>query len=241
MKQWFTAASLAVSLATSLPAWAEQAAMAAPATTIASDSNYQQRVPYQTYFADYLALRQGRQADIVFIGDSITEQWRWGAGNAVWRARFEHRAFDFGLSADRTQHVLWRLQRFDLSFLKPKAAVIMIGTNNVSDSPEDIASGVQAVISATQQKFPGVRVVLMSILPNERANAKMAAVNRLLAPLADGKQVHYLDLAARFTPEGDNWKGLSRDKLHLTEQGYTMWADALDTILPPQTAGSGVH
>ena len=72
----------------------------------------------------------------------------------------------------------------------------------------------------------------MSILPNERATAKMAAVNRLLAPLADGKRVVYLDLASQFTPEGDNWKGLSRDKLHLTEQGYTMWADALDTVLP---------
>jgi lysophospholipase L1-like esterase len=234
MKPWIAAALLAAALPLALPAWADQAAApaTAPATTVASDSNYLQRVPYQTYFADYLALRKGRQADIVFIGDSITEQWRWGAGNAVWRERFEHRAFDFGLGADRTQHVLWRLRQFDLSFLKPKAAVIMIGTNNVADQPEDIASGVQAVIAATRQKFPGVRVVLMSILPNERANAKMAAVNRLLAPLADGKQVHYLDLASRFTPEGDNWKGLSRDKLHLTEQGYTMWADALDTLLP---------
>lgn len=226
MKRWIAAALLAAALPT-LPAWAESLA-----TTTASDSNYLQRVPYQTYFADYLALRQGRQADLVFIGDSITEQWRWGAGNAVWRARFEHRAFDFGLGADRTQHVLWRLQQFDLSFLKPKAAVIMIGTNNVSDQPEDIAGGVQAVIAATQKKFPGVKVVLMSILPNERATAKMAAVNRLLAPLADGKRVVYVDLASQFTPEGDNWKGLSRDKLHLTEQGYTMWADALDAVLP---------
>jgi lysophospholipase L1-like esterase len=224
MKQWIAAALLAAAL----PAWAQPA----PATTVASDSNYLQRVPYQTYFADYLALRKDRQADIVFIGDSITEQWRWGAGAPVWRARFEHRAFDFGLGADRTQHVLWRLQQFDLSFLKPKAAVIMIGTNNLQDEPEDIASGVQAVIAATQKKFPGVKVVLMSILPNARATAKMAMTNRLLAPLADGKGIFYVDLASRFTPEGDNWKGLSADKLHLTAQGYTMWADALDTILP---------
>lgn len=226
MKHWIAAALLASTLP--LHAWATPDQPA----TVASDGNYVQRLNYQTYFADYLALRQGRQADLLFIGDSITEQWRWGAGAPVWNSRFEQRAFDFGLSADRTQHVLWRLQHFDLSFLKPKVAVIMIGTNNVQDEPEEIAAGVQAVIAATQAKFPSAQIVLMSILPNARATARMAAANRLLAPLADNKRVHYLDLAASFTPEGDNWKGLSRDKLHLTEQGYTMWADALEALLP---------
>jgi lysophospholipase L1-like esterase len=167
----------------------------------------------------------------VFIGDSITEQWRWGAGAPVWKQHFEQRAFDFGLGADKTQHVLWRLQNFDLSFLNPKVAVVMIGTNNTGDTPEDIAAGVQAVIAATQAKFPGVKVVLCSILPNARANDKMAAANKLLAPLADQRRVYYLDLAAKFPPEGDNWKGLSRDKLHLTAEGYATWAAELETLL----------
>jgi lysophospholipase L1-like esterase len=204
---------------------------AGPATTVASSQNYEARVPYQTYFADYLALRKGRPAELVFIGDSITEQWRWGAGAPVWKQHFEQRAFDFGLGADKTQHVLWRLQNFDLSFLNPKVAVVMIGTNNTGDTPEDIAAGVQAVIAATQAKFPGVKVVLCSILPNARANDKMAAANKLLAPLADQRRVYYLDLAAKFPPEGDNWKGLSRDKLHLTAEGYATWAAELETLL----------
>jgi len=206
-------------------------AAAGPATTVASSQNYEARVPYQSYFADYLALRKGRPAELLFIGDSITEQWRWGAGAPVWKQRFEDRAFDFGLGADKTQHVLWRLQNFDLSFLKPKIAVLMIGTNNVGDSPEDIAAGVRAVIAAIQDKFPGVKVVLCSILPNARANDKMAAANKLLAPLADGRNVLYLDLASKFTPEGDNWKGLSRDKLHLTTEGYATWAAELESLL----------
>ena len=203
-----------------------------PATTAASSQNYEARVPYQTYFNDYLALRKGRQADLVFIGDSITEQWRWGAGAQVWKQRFEERAFDFGLGADKTQHVLWRLQNFDLSFLKPKVAVIMIGTNNTGDSPEDIAAGVQAVIQSTQAKFQGVKIVLCSILPNARATDKMAAANKMLKPLADQRSVFYLDLAAKFTPDGDNWKGLGRDKLHLTNEGYATWAAELEALLP---------
>ena len=207
-------------------------AHAAPTTAIASDHNYAPRLNYQAYFGDYAALKKGRPMDLIFIGDSITEQWRWGAGSPVWKKHFEDRAFDFGLGADRTQHALWRLENIDLSFLSPKVAVIMIGTNNSQDTPEEIGAGVKAVIAATQKKFAGIKVILVSILPNARANETMAATNRLLAPLANQKTVFYLDLAARFTPLDDNWKGLSRDKLHLTAEGYETWAAELEAMLP---------
>jgi lysophospholipase L1-like esterase len=207
------------------------AASAGP-TTVPDDANFQPRLNYQAYFGDYLALKKGRPADLIFIGDSITEQWRWGAGSPVWKRHFEERAFDFGLGSDKTQHTLWRLHNIDLPGLAPKVAVIMIGTNNNADTPEEIAAGVNAVIGATQKKFPGIKVVLMSVLPNARANEKMAQVNALLAPMADKQTVYYVDLASKFIPMGDNWKGLSRDKLHLTAEGYEMWAAELEALLP---------
>lgn len=213
-------------LASSFNAWA------APVTAIADDGNYRPRLNYQAYFNDYLAIKKGHPVDLIFIGDSITEQWRWGAGNPVWKQHFEQRSFDFGLGSDKTQHALWRLENIDLSGFAPRIAVIMIGTNNVTDTPEDIAAGVQAVIVATQKKFPGIKVVLMSLLPNARAAAKMAAANGLLAAMADKKTIHYVDLASRFTPVGDNWKGLGRDKLHLTAEGYELWAAELEALLP---------
>jgi lysophospholipase L1-like esterase len=101
----------------------------------------------------------------------------------------------------------------------------------VQDTPEDIAAGVRAVVAATQKKFAGIKVIVTSILPNSRAPDRMAAANKLIAPLADSKTVYYLDLASRFTPEGDNWKGLSSDKLHLSAYGYGMWADELEALL----------
>jgi len=202
-----------------------------PASTVASDRNYAAKGAYQVYFSDYLALKKGHPADLIFIGDSITEGWRWGVGNAVWKKYFENRALDFGLGSDKTQHVLWRLQNIDLKEWSPKVAIIMIGTNNNTDTPEDIAAGVKAVIVATQAKFSGIRVVLVSILPNARGQEKMAAANTFIAPLADGENVVYLDLAAKFTPVGDNWLGLGSDKLHLTAAGYEMWAAALEPVL----------
>lgn len=228
MKKIFLATLLAVVMS----------AAAAGPSTVADDANYRPRLNYQAYFGDYLALKQGRPVDLIFIGDSITEQWRWGAGSPVWKQHFEQRAFDFGLGADKTQHALWRLENIELPGVAPKVAVIMIGTNNVDDSPEDIAAGVKAVIAATKKKFPGVKLVLMSILPNARAGAKMAATNVLLATLADQKTAYYLDLASSFTVDGDSWKGLSRDKLHLSAEGYEMWAGKLEAMLPSLLGGA---
>ncbi|MES3021858.1 MAG: GDSL-type esterase/lipase family protein [Pseudomonadota bacterium] len=222
MKRLLIAALLAASA---------NAAWANPATTVASDSNYLARVPYQTYFSDYVALKKGQAFDLIFMGDSITEQWRWGAGAPVWKQHYEHRAFNFGLGADKVQHVLWRLDNLPVPGIAPKAAVLMIGTNNMSDTPEDIAAGVKVLIGAVQKKYPGIKVVLMGVLPNSRGAEKVVATNAQLAPLADKKSIYFLDLGPRFTPVGDNWKGLSRDKLHLSAEGYEMWATELNALL----------
>ncbi|MFZ6639304.1 GDSL-type esterase/lipase family protein [Undibacterium sp. TC4M20W] len=200
-------------------------------TTIASDQNYSPKLAYQIYFNDYITLRKNRPADLIFIGDSITEQWRWGAGSSVWKKHFEERAIDFGLGSDKTQHTIWRLENIDLSAFTPQVAIILIGTNNVQDTPEEIANGVKAVIAATQKKFNGIKIVLLSILPNARATEKMAATNTLLAPLDDQRNIYYLDLAAQLPPVGDNWKGMSKDKLHLSVEGYEIWTSALEPLL----------
>lgn len=200
-------------------------------TTIASDQNYSLKLAYQIYFNDYITLRKNRPADLIFIGDSITEQWRWGAGSSVWKKHFEERAIDFGLGSDKTQHTIWRLENIDLSAFTPQVAIILIGTNNVQDTPEEIADGVKAVIAATQKKFNGIKIVLLSILPNARATEKMAATSTLLAPLDDQRNIYYLDLAAQLPPVGDNWKGMSKDKLHLSVEGYEIWASALEPLL----------
>lgn len=109
--------------------------------------------------------------------------------------------------------------------------MVRIGTNNLEDTPEDIVAGIRSVIAQTKIRFPGIKIVLLSILPNARAGEKMAEVNRRLPALEQSDEVRYLDLAAKFTPVADNWKGLSRDKLHLSAEGYALWAEALDPVL----------
>jgi lysophospholipase L1-like esterase len=169
---------------------------------------------------------------LIFIGDSITAGWMGSNGKEVWDHHFsKYQPLDYGIGGDRTQHVLWRLENPDLAAIHPKVAVLLIGTNNRTDSAADIATGVKAVINKTQTVFPGITIILHSIMPNQRATDLMASANETIKTFADGNQVILLDIAALMTKEGDNWKGLDADKLHLTKAGYQLWANALDPLL----------
>ena len=76
--------------------------------------------------------------DLLFLGDSITQGW---GDNATWKTHYTPRhAANFGIGGDGTQHVLWRVENGELDGIKPRAIVMMIGTNNIGSSkPEDIA------------------------------------------------------------------------------------------------------
>jgi lysophospholipase L1-like esterase len=79
-------------------------------------------------------------APIVFIGDSITHGWEW-SGTPVWKKYFaegKYRALNLGTSADRTEHVLWRItEGKELDGYEAKVVVLMIGTNNTGHFPFD--------------------------------------------------------------------------------------------------------
>ncbi len=153
-------------------------------------------------------------------------------GKAVWDKHYATRnALDFGVGADRTEHVLWRLENMDLKGFDPKVAVVLIGTNNNINTPQEIAAGVKAVLVQTQATFTHAKIILISILPNARATQKMEDANKLIQLLADDKTIFYFDLAAKMTKQGATWKGLGRDNLHLSNDGYELWATEMEPLL----------
>src|SRR6202050_5157129 len=97
-----------------------------------------------------LAAFNNKPCDIIFIGDSITEGWL-GAGKAVWDKNYAPRhALDFGVSGDATQSVSWRVNNMTVQRLKPKVAVVLIGTNNFQNTPHEIADGIKRGLANTQ-------------------------------------------------------------------------------------------
>jgi lysophospholipase L1-like esterase len=217
---------------------AEGTVSTAPRTTIASNSNSLSHPVGYKNCNDRIAAAKGKPVDILFVGDSITESWTsapWGGvnrGAAIWDKMYAPRnALNFGAGADRTQHVLWRLDTMDVKDLKPKVTVVMIGTNNNIDTAPDIAAGVKAVITKLETMYPMTKIILVSILPSARAAELMTQANEILKTFADNQTVFYLDLAAKMPPVGDSWLGLGPDKLHPTDAGYQIWADTMEPLL----------
>lgn len=173
--------------------------------------------------------------DLIFIGDSITQGWE-GAGKNVWQKSYADRnAVNLGIGGDRTQHVLWRLDNGNIKGISPKLAVIMIGTNNSgSNTPEEIFEGNKAIVEKLKEALPKTKILVLGIFPRgENADDPRRQVNEktnaMLAKLADGQQVHYLDIGKSFlNEEGVLTKEVMPDLLHLSEKGYTIWAEAIE-------------
>lgn len=184
-------------------------------------------------------IAQNQDTPLLFIGDSITQGWE-GEGKEEWEKRYAPRkAVNLGIGGDRTQHVLYRLQNGNLNGVKPKAAVVMIGTNNSNgedNTASQIADGVAAITKTLREKTPDTRVLLLAIFPRgENINAqrgKLCQINQILAKLDDGKQVRFLDIGHRFlNSDGLLPQDIMPDYLHLSPKGYAIWADAIESTL----------
>ncbi|MBI3880787.1 MAG: GDSL family lipase [Verrucomicrobia bacterium] len=187
--------------------------------------------------ASFVATAKQGKAQLVFLGDSITAGWN-GNGKAVWTNSFaKYQPANFGIGGDKTQHVLWRIENGELDGIKPKAAVIMIGTNNSgSDDAPGIARGVTKIVEFIRKKTPKTKILLLAVFPRGdkpegnlgAANEKLKQVNAILAKLDDGKHVHFLDIGDKFVPgAGPISKDIMPDFLHLSAAGYQIWADAI--------------
>jgi lysophospholipase L1-like esterase len=206
---------------------------AQPESTLPSDSNFREHPEWNKDCVDNLASMQGQRCDLIFIGDSITSMWSGGGpGRAVWDRYYSRRhALNFGAGGDRTQNVLFRLENWKVQDFKPKVAIILIGTNNIGDPVEEIAAGVKAVIAKTEQLYPSACIILVSVFPRAGHAPKVEQLNALIRSYADGDKVAYLDVASKFTPLGDTWKGLGPDRLHLAPEGYALWAEMMEPLL----------
>ena len=176
--------------------------------------------------------------DLVFIGDSITQGWG-GRGKGVWAKFYGKRnTVNLGIGGDRTQHVIWRLDNGNLKNITPKAAVIMIGTNNAgANTSKEIAEGVTAIVNQIQTKSPKTKILLLGVFPRganpaDKRRKVNEGANAIFKKLADGKHVHYLDIGPKFLEkDGTLTRKIMPDLLHLSEAGYTIWAESIEAKL----------
>jgi len=180
-------------------------------------------------------VKQG-DVDLLLIGDSITQGWE-GNGKDAWAKHYTPRkAVNLGIGGDQTQHVLWRLQNGNIEGIKPKLAVLMIGTNNSNgndNTAEEIAAGIEAIVTNLRDNLPETKVLVLAIFPRgEKPNPqreKNAKASEIASKLADGQNVFFLDIGQKFLSEdGTLTREIMPDFLHLSPQGYTIWGEAIE-------------
>lgn len=191
--------------------------------------------------ASDLALAKKGGHQLVMLGDSITQSWG-GPGKKVWQEFWvERNAINIGVSGDRTQHVLWRLDNGLLDALSQpnndvRCVVVMIGTNNSNRNDctaTEIGYGIEAIVRRLRTRLPKAKVLLLATFPrgakpsaqrikNARSSAQAAKA------FADDDMVVFQDIGARFLEaDGTLRKAVMPDLLHLNAASYRVWAQAI--------------
>lgn len=177
---------------------------------------------------------------VVFMGNSITEGW-WNNDSLF----FKNNGFiGRGISGQTTAQMLVRF-RADVINLKPKAVVILAGTNDIAQnngyiSQENILGN---IISMTElAKANHIDVILCSALPAydfgwrkglEPAD-KIIELNKMIKAYADRNGFTYIDYHSQLTDgRGGLPEKYSKDGVHPTLGGYKI----MEKILFPALSG----
>jgi len=192
------------------------------------NSWYQQRLAYFRKMPD-------KKKEIIFLGNSITEQGEWQ------EVIYKNNVLNRGISGDVTYGILARLDEVLSS--KPSKLFVLMGINDMKrGTPNDlIKANYERLIKRVQKESPGTKLYMQGLLPinktmlpesySKLSNEKIDALNDALKSLCLSYKVTYIDLHPVMEDQnGQLKKEYSIDGLHLKSAAYKIWADYLRKV-----------
>ncbi|QDS98201.1 GDSL-type esterase/lipase family protein [Adhaeretor mobilis] len=185
---------------------------------------------------------------VVLLGDSITQgltghnlrMAQPDGPRAVDRYLGNQQALCLGLSGDRTEHILWRLQNGQLAELTPDFVVLMIGVNNINSARhtgEETAEGTIEIVRWLRDHKPNSKIILCGCFPTGKTPSdplreEVDDLHRIIARLSSDPSVQYLDLRSHFlNGDGTLNQNMSEDAVHITRSGQETWMKELEGVL----------
>ncbi|GBQ30399.1 acetylhydrolase [Gluconacetobacter azotocaptans] len=172
---------------------------------------------HQRFAEKQAAIAHGR-FDVVWLGDSITQNWErngpeaWRDFAPTWQRYYGDRhAINLGFKGDSTCHVLWRLAHGELDFrTPPRLFIVLIGANNFGHVHTDAGltyPGIVRIVDTIHARFPSSRVLLLGVLPSIRSawiTANTQQLNRTLHDdIGRGRPwLRYMDAGATVERDG---------------------------------------
>ena len=174
-----------------------------------------------------LGLPKQGENRIVFMGNSITEDWKSLSPNFFLDNNYVNR----GIGGETSTQMLLRF-RSDVINLKPSAVVILAGINDIAEnqgpiSIPDIARNIFFMSQLASEN--NIKVILCSVLPaydfpwrpGLNPKDKVISLNDLIQKHAQEKSFEYVDY---FSSMVDERKGLIKeygnDEVHPNLEGY---------------------
>ena len=176
------------------------------------------------------------ESRIVFLGDSITDNWN--LSDSFPGKPYVNR----GISGQTTPQILLRLRQ-DVIALKPKAVVILAGTNDIAENTgpitlEAIEDNLISMVEAAQKN--GIRVILCSVLPAARYPwrpeiqpiEKIQSLNRWMKEYAPRAGVEFIDYYSAMVDQKSGLKQeLAIDGVHPNRAGYAVMSQLASKLL----------
>lgn len=171
---------------------------------------------------------------VVFAGDSLIDRWTTLAEDFP-----ALKVANRGISGDTSRDLLDRFQK-DVLSCRPRAVVILIGTNDLSagDAPERVLERLRGVLALAA----GTPVVVCRVLPRTKEPGRFPEEIRELNALID-RLPSNAAICDAFTAladaDGGPREGFFVDGLHLTSAGYRALKAALAPHLADFSASAG--
>jgi lysophospholipase L1-like esterase len=183
---------------------------------------------------------------VVFMGDSITDSWQQPRFGGFFPGK---PYIDRGISGQTTPQMLLRFRR-DVIDLKPKAVVILAGTNDISGNTgpatnEEIQGNLASMSELAHAN--NIRVVFASITPvsayhvipsrpvpqtSTRPMARIRALNDWMKSYAAARGDVYLDYFSAMVDETGHMRAdLTEDDLHPNAKGYAVMAPLAEAAI----------
>ena len=196
---------------------------------------------------EQLAPAAAGETRVVFLGDSITDNWQLPKFGGFFPGK---PYVDRGISAQTTPQMVLRM-RADIIALKPKAMVLLAGTNDIAGNtgPMTLSQIQDNIITIAElATLHDIKVVLSSVLPTSNYHFKgtdpklaqtgrrpletIKALNAWMKSYADQHGHVYLDYYTAMLDSNGLLKAeLSEDDLHPNAAGYAIMAPLAEAAI----------
>lgn len=181
-------------------------------------------------------------ADILLIGDSITEEFRMSE-------LITQKVVNRGISGEATSGLLGELDAVVYE-LNPKKVFILIGTNDLNFIryvEDETVSNMEQIILEIKKYCPNTKVHMLAVFPinelvkkpntGKRTNELINRLNKRYLDIAERQKITFIDITKQLKDEqGKLKKEYTYDGLHITGVGYKVILKELQKYFDEETS-----